>query len=79
MKSLQDNGLEIWFLTGSQSLYGDETLALKISQNFLEEIHVEDELIEQVLFVIKNISFKNRAECLKSLTLFLSNSTYYLN
>ena len=41
---------------------GDETLALKISQNFLEEIHVEGELIEQVLFVIKNISFKNRAE-----------------
>ena len=41
---------------------GDETLALKISQNFLEEIHVECELIEQVLFVIKNISFKNRAE-----------------
>ena len=41
---------------------GDETLALKISQNFLGEIHVEDELIEQVLFVIKNISFKNRAE-----------------
>ena len=41
---------------------GDETLALKISQNFLEEIHVEAELIEQVLFVIKNISFKNRAE-----------------
>ena len=41
---------------------GDENLALKISQNFLEEIHVEGELIEQVLFVIKNISFKNRAE-----------------
>ena len=41
---------------------GDETLALKISQNFLEEIHVDTELIEQVLFVIKNISFKNRAE-----------------
>ena len=41
---------------------GDETLALKISQNFLEEIHVEGELIEQVMFVIKNISFKNRAE-----------------
>ncbi len=41
---------------------GDETLALKISQNFLEEIHVKGELIEQVLFVIKNISFKNRAE-----------------
>ena len=41
---------------------GDETLALKISQDFLEEIHVNAELIEQVLFVIKNISFKNRAE-----------------
>ena len=41
---------------------GDETLALKISQNFLEEIHIDAELIEQVLFVIKNISFKNRAE-----------------
>ena len=41
---------------------GDETLALKISKDFLEEIHVEGELIEQVLFVIKNISFKNRAE-----------------
>ena len=41
---------------------GDENLALKISQNFLEEIHVNAELIEQVLFVIKNISFKNRAE-----------------
>ena len=41
---------------------GDETLALKSSKDFLEEIHVEGELIEQVLFVIKNISFKNRAE-----------------
>ena len=41
---------------------GDETLALKISKDFLEEIHVEGKLIEQVLFVIKNISFKNRAE-----------------
>ncbi|GAB1357244.1 HD domain-containing protein [Cloacibacterium normanense] len=41
---------------------GDETLALKISKDFLEEIHVNAELIEHVLFVIKNISFKNRAE-----------------
>ena len=41
---------------------GDETLALKISQNVLEEIQVDAELIEQVLSVIKNISFKNRAE-----------------
>ena len=41
---------------------GNETLALKISKDFLEEIHIDTELIEQVLFVIKNISFKNRAE-----------------
>ena len=45
---------------------GDETLALKISKDFLEELHVEGELIEQVLFVIKNISFKNRAEALEN-------------
>ena len=50
---------------------GDETLALKISKNFLEEIHVNAELIEQVLFVIKNISFKNRAEAPENLPLEL--------
>lgn len=50
---------------------GDETLALKISKDFLEEIHVEGELIEQVLFVIKNISFKNRAEAPENPTLEL--------
>ena len=50
---------------------GDETLALKISKDFLEEIHVEGELIEQVLFVIKNISFKNRAEAPENLPLEL--------
>jgi L-arabinose isomerase len=33
VKSLQDNGLEIWFLTGSQSLYGDETLAQVAKQS----------------------------------------------
>ena len=33
MKSLQDSGLEIWFLTGSQSLYGDETLAQVAKQS----------------------------------------------
>ena len=26
MKSLHEQNLEVWFLTGSQSLYGDETL-----------------------------------------------------
>ena len=41
---------------------GDETLALKISQDFLESQNVSDEIINQVLFIIKNISFKNRGE-----------------
>lgn len=41
---------------------GDETLALKISREFLEEQQVAEDIIEQVLFVIKNISFKNRGE-----------------
>lgn len=41
---------------------GDETLALKISKEFLESQNVSNEIIEQVLFIIKNISFKNRGE-----------------
>ena len=41
---------------------GDETLALKISQEFLENQNVSAEIIEKVLFIIKNISFKNRGE-----------------
>lgn len=41
---------------------GDETLALKVSRDFLESQNAEEELIEQVLFIIKNISFKNRGE-----------------
>jgi uncharacterized protein len=41
---------------------GDETLALKISREFLESQQVSEDIIEQVLFVIKNISFKNRGE-----------------
>ena len=36
---------------------GDETLALKISKEFLESQQVQSEIIQQVLFVIKNISF----------------------
>lgn len=39
---------------------GDETLALKISREFLETQNVEEEIIQQVLFIIQNISFKNR-------------------
>jgi uncharacterized protein len=45
---------------------GDETLALKVSREFLESQNAEEELIEQVLFIIKNISFKNREKFLKS-------------
>lgn len=41
---------------------GDETLALKISKQFLESENVAHEIIEKVLFIIKNISFKNRNE-----------------
>lgn len=39
---------------------GDETIAPKISREFLEQQNVSDETIEKVLFVIENISFKNR-------------------
>jgi len=46
---------------------GDETLALKISRGFLEGQNAPEDVIEQVLFVIKNISFKNRGEAPKDL------------
>jgi len=39
---------------------GDETIAPKISREFLEKQNVPNETIEKVLFVIENISFKNR-------------------
>ncbi|MGE8431931.1 HD domain-containing protein [Chryseobacterium joostei] len=39
---------------------GDETIAPKISRAFLEQQNVPDETIEKVLYVIENISFKNR-------------------
>lgn len=41
---------------------GDETIALTISRDFLELQGVEESIIEQVLFIIQNISFKNRGE-----------------
>lgn len=41
---------------------GDETLALKVSREFLESQQASAEVIENVLFIIKNISFKNRGE-----------------
>ncbi|GAB0156027.1 HD domain-containing protein [Chryseobacterium sp. Alg-005] len=41
---------------------GDETVALKVSREFLESQNASEDSIEQVLFIIKNISFKNRSE-----------------
>ncbi|MCQ4034243.1 HD domain-containing protein [Kaistella montana] len=41
---------------------GDETLALKISEELMNSLNVSEEVIAQVLFIIKNISFKNRGE-----------------
>ena len=41
---------------------GDETLATKISSEFLKSIKVEESIINQVLYIIENISFKNREE-----------------
>jgi len=41
---------------------GDETLALKVSREFLERHRTSEIVIERVLFIIKNISFKNRGE-----------------
>lgn len=50
---------------------GDENLALKISREFLESQNVSEELIGQILFIIKNISFKNRGEVPENLPLEL--------
>ena len=50
---------------------GNENLALEISRNFLEQENMDEEIIEQVLFVIKNISFKNRNEAPKELPIEL--------
>lgn len=41
---------------------GDETLALCIANDFLQTQNLDSQQIEQVLFIIKNISFKNRNE-----------------
>lgn len=50
---------------------GDETLALKISRDFLESQLVAEEIIEKVLFIVQNISFKNRGEAPENLSLEL--------
>ncbi len=46
---------------------GDETIALKVSREFLESQQAPEEVIGQVLFIIKNISFKNRGDVPKDL------------
>lgn len=50
---------------------GDETLALKISREILEKQKVDEGVIQQVLFVIQNISFKNRGEAPENLPIEL--------
>jgi uncharacterized protein len=50
---------------------GDETLALKISKEFLEAQNVEEQIIQQALFIIQNISFKNRGEVPQNLPIEL--------
>ncbi|MDQ1095088.1 MULTISPECIES: HD domain-containing protein [Chryseobacterium] len=50
---------------------GDENLALQVSRTFLESQDASEDLIQQVLFVIKNISFKNRNDVPKDLPLEL--------
>ncbi|MCW3159899.1 HD domain-containing protein [Chryseobacterium oryctis] len=39
---------------------GDESIALTVSRDFLENQNASDDIIEKVLYIIKNISFKNR-------------------
>ncbi len=50
---------------------GDENLALKISRDFLECKNVQENIIEQVLYIIKNISFKKRGEVPENLPIEL--------
>lgn len=50
---------------------GDENLALKISRDFLERENVPDETISAVLFIIQNMSFKNREEAPQNLPIEL--------
>jgi uncharacterized protein len=50
---------------------GDETIALKVSREFLESQNASQDVTEKVLFIIKNISFKNRGEAPKDLPIEL--------
>jgi uncharacterized protein len=50
---------------------GDETLASKIVRNFLTEQDLDHEVIEKVIFIIENMSFKNRNDAPENLPLEL--------
>ncbi len=50
---------------------GDETLASKIVNNFLTEQNVDSETIQKVIFIIENMSFKNRNDAPENLPLEL--------
>lgn len=50
---------------------GDETLAGKIVREFLNEQNVDSETVCKVIFIIENMSFKNREEVPENLTLEL--------
>lgn len=50
---------------------GDESLALEISENYLKQISVSKSIIDEVLFIIKHISFKNRHETSENISLEL--------
>lgn len=50
---------------------GDETVALKVSRGFLESQNAAEDVIENILFIIKNISFKNRSEAPENLPIEL--------
>ena len=46
---------------------GDETLAAKIVNEFLTEQKLDNETIEKVIFIIENMSFKNRNDAPQNL------------
>lgn len=50
---------------------GDETIATKIVTEFLTEQKVDQEIIDKVIFIIENMSFKNRNDAPKDLPLEL--------
>ena len=50
---------------------GDETLATKIVSNFLTEQNLDPIIIEKVIFIIENMSFKNRNDAPENLPLEL--------